>query len=70
VPHHALAAPVGMYRVIGVDTFEHPTEGDYLVGDFDTLEEAKRAADKTGGQANPVYVYDDKGKLRHEAGSK
>ena len=34
-----LKAPKGKFRVVGVDTFAGPTD-DYLIGDFDTVEEA------------------------------
>ena len=61
-------APEGKFRVIGVDTFEGPC-ADYLVGDYDTLEEAAGVCAKHGGQMNPVYVYDDTGKRRLQAGS-
>lgn len=54
-----LVAPLGKYRVIGVDTFEGPT-ADYFIADVNTLEEAIALANKHGGEMNPVYVYDDK----------
>lgn len=55
-----LKAPKGKFRVVGVDTFEGP-RADYLIGDYDTQEEAEAMATKRGGVMNPTYVYDDKG---------
>lgn len=62
-----LKAPIGKYRVVGVDTFEGPC-AEYLIGDFDTELEAKEMAVKRGGIMNPVYVYDDGGKNLFSAG--
>ena len=62
-----LAAPTGRFRVIGVDTFP-ASEGKWLVGDFDTLDEAKKAAarkreESTGsGGFLRFYIYDDRGR--------
>lgn len=56
-----LKAPQGKYRVIGVDTFES-MDADYLIGDFESKEEALKVAEKRGGEMNPTYVYDDTGK--------
>ncbi len=72
-PHQSLAArgqliaPSGMYRVVGVDTFE-AFDADYLVSDVPDFETAKQMADRRAGSMNPVYVYDDNGKLVHEGG--
>ena len=66
-PRNELKAPPGLYRVIGVDTFEGPT-ADYLIGDFASLQKAEKAAQDEGGEMNPCYVYDDKGKMAFEAG--
>lgn len=63
-----LKAPTGKFRVVGVDTFEGPT-ADYLIGDFPSLEEAKQKATESGGEMNPVYVYDSTGKMLFTAGS-
>lgn len=63
-----LKAPTGKFRVVGVDTFEGPT-ADYLIGDYATLDEACSIAAKHGGDMNPVYVYDDKGRYMKEFGS-
>ena len=58
--HTRLVAPTGKYRVVGVDTFEGPT-ADYLIGDYNSLSEAKEACQEHGGQMNPCYVYSDSG---------
>ena len=57
-----LIAPAGMYRVVGVDTFNGPTV-DYLIGDFPDKKQAVATAKRRGGDMNPVYVYDDEGRL-------
>jgi hypothetical protein len=59
-----LKAPTGKTRVVGVDLFDH---GDYLVGDYDTPEEAFKIADghntkRSGSMDNVYYVYDDQGR--------
>jgi len=68
-PRHDLKAPKGMYRVIGVDTFEGPF-ADYLVGDFTSIDEAKKRACQGAGEMNPRYVYDDSGRLAFEVGER
>lgn len=62
MPSNKLKAPKGKFRVIGVDTFE-AFDADYLIGDYNTPRGAIRVAKKKGKNMNPVYVYDDKGKL-------
>jgi hypothetical protein len=63
-----LKAPPKQFRAVGVDTFEAP-DADYLIGDFVSLTQAKEAADRRGQKMNPIYVYDDQGKLVHQAGA-
>lgn len=58
-----LKAPTGKTRVVGVDLFDHD---DYLVGDYDSRDEAFRVADehntrRSGSMDNIYYVYDDEG---------
>ena len=58
-----LKAPAGKTRVVGVDLFDH---GDYLVGDYDTQEEAVNVADannngRKGSMDDVYYVYNDQG---------
>ena len=58
-----LKAPVGKFRVVGVDLFSHE---DYLMGDYDSRAEAYKVADdhntKRSGSMNDIYyVYDDQG---------
>ena len=61
-------APPGKFRVIGVDTFEGPF-ADYPIAVVDTLAEAQELVKIHGGEMNPVYAYDDTGKLVAQAGS-
>lgn len=58
-------APPGKFRVLGVDRFDNE---HYIVGDFDTMEEATsvarlRAKHPNGspGLCDVYYVYDDTG---------
>jgi len=53
-----LTAPKGKFRVVGVDTFDG---GDWVQGDFDTLDAAMAEARSKGGEMTKMYVYDDKG---------
>ncbi len=60
-----LKAPAGKTRVVGVDLFNHE---DYLVGDYDTPEEAFRVSDERNIERKDVmddvyYVYSDEGRL-------
>lgn len=61
-------APKGKFRVIGVDTFDG---GDWVSGDFGTLEKAQEKVDKEtkGAQMLKMYVYDDTGKCVYSGGS-
>ena len=61
-----LKALPGKFRVVGVDTFAHE---DYLVGDFDTKDEAILTAKKRGDVMEKMHVYDDTGKHLFDAGS-
>jgi hypothetical protein len=61
-----LQAPKGKFRVVGVKTFESLTT-DYLIGDFDTLDEAQHVAGMKGRERHPVYVYSDQENLLFEA---
>ena len=58
-----LRAPKGKTRVVGVDLFDHT---DYLVGDFDSRDQAFSVADnhnkeRPGPMYDVYYVYDDEG---------
>ena len=60
-----LSAPVGKFRVIGVDLFSHE---DYLIADCSSQEEAFKIVDEKNAQRENTmsdvwYVYDDKGKF-------
>lgn len=59
-------APQGKIRVVGVDTFSHE---DWLEGDFETEEEAKKHAASCGGVMRKMHVYNDSGKHLFEAGT-
>jgi len=58
-----LKAPKGKIRAVGVDLFDH---SDYLVGDYDSRDEAFRVADEHNAQRSGMmddvyYVYNDEG---------
>lgn len=59
-------APRGKFRVVGVDTFDG---GDWLEGDFPTLEKAKKRASEEGGQMTVMYIYNDNGQCVGRAGT-
>ena len=61
------SAPPGKFRVIGVDTFDGD---DWVEGDFDTLELAKKHVIKsiTGKEMLIMHIYDDRGKHCANAG--
>lgn len=61
-----LKAPRGKYRVVGVDTFDGE---DFLIGDFDSKEEAIQIAHERGGHMRKTHVYSDAGKHIGEGGS-
>lgn len=63
------AAPVGKFRLLGVDTFEGPA-ADFLVGDFNNRAEAIAEATKRAGPMKPMYVYGDDGALVFSAAAK
>lgn len=67
-----LRARKGKYRVVGIDRFEPPGEGHWVVGDYESLEEALAVArdltleaaaySDSPSMATVYYVYDDKGR--------
>ncbi len=61
-------APMGKFRVIGVDTFDG---GDWLDDDFDSLEAAVRHVEALidGKQMLMMYIYDDTGKYLEQRGT-
>ncbi len=61
-----LRAPKSQFHVVGVDVQESQ---EFEVGNFQTLEAAHSAASEKAGVGNPVYVYDDAGRLRIRLGS-
>ncbi len=60
------AAPKGMFRIIGVDTFDGT---DWVEGDYPTKEEAFEVARSKGGQMTMMHVYDDIGNHVRKAGT-
>ena len=64
--------PKGKFRVKGFDTFD-PATGWFMCGDgdFDSLKEAKRHADRETRKTKMLlmHVYDDEGKVRYDAGT-
>lgn len=61
-----LKSDKGKFRVVGVDTFDG---GDWVVGDYDTKEEALAIARAKGGQMTMMYVYDSAGNRIGSAGT-
>lgn len=68
VGNHARQAPMGKFRVLGVDTFEGPF-ADYLIGDYEREHDAILIAKDSAGTMNPVYVYDDRGTVVWHGGT-
>jgi phosphoribosylpyrophosphate synthetase len=63
-----LMAAAGKFRVIGVD-LHNGESGNYLLGEFDTLDAAKDCAKLKAGVASPVFIYNDAGELVVRYGS-
>jgi len=61
-----LKAPPGNFRVIEVDLGQRD---NFVVGDFETLQEAKEAANRRAQVGSPIYIYDDEGELVERYGS-
>ena len=61
-----LKAPKGKYRVVLVDTFDG---GDCILLTTKSKQKALDLANKNGGTMTIVYVYDDKGRQIHKAGT-
>lgn len=51
-------APKGKFRVIGVDTFDG---GDWVEGDYATIQDAINAARSKAGEMTYMHVFDDRG---------
>ena len=62
-----LRAPRGRFRLVGVDTFAGPFE-DFLVGDFEDLDDAKREAVARASRLVPFYIYNERGQMIFSAG--
>lgn len=65
-PDDRRRAPTGLFRVVGYDQYDYL---DYVVGDFNTPEEATRIATARAGEPNGIptsfsdlyFVYNDRG---------
>ena len=67
-PKEALTAPPDRYRVLGVE-ISATSESVFAVGDFDSLDAAKKAAEQKAGTGVPVFIYNDHGELIVRYGS-
>ena len=63
-----LQAPKGKLRVIGVD-LNGAAIANYHLGDFETLQVAKKVAKEKASVGNPIYIYDDNSELVVRYGS-
>jgi hypothetical protein len=62
-----LKAPARSFRVIGVDLSNRAD--NFVIGNFDKLQEAKEAAIRRAQVGTPIYIYDDEGELVERYGS-
>lgn len=60
-----LQAPSTKYRVVGIDTFDGT---DFIIGDYDTFQEATEIAKAKGGTMMKTHVYDSCGLHMFDAG--
>ncbi len=63
-----LQAPTGKFRVIGID-LSGSTAVNYHLGDFETLQTAKKIAKEKASVGNPIFIYNEKGELVVRYGS-
>lgn len=66
-----LKAPKGKFRLVGIDRFEIPGEGHFVIRDYDSFDDARQEAkclnhdaldDSTDASlATVYYVYDENG---------
>lgn len=61
------SAPKGKYRLVSVDTFDG---GDCVIGDYNTLEEARSSSEERTKNAQMMleYVYNDRGQCVYSGG--
>lgn len=64
-----LKAPPGKFRVIAVDTFTRDEDNDWVVGDYDTRDEALTVTRTEGGEMLKTHCYDDQGTHLAEGGT-
>jgi hypothetical protein len=63
-----LTAPPAQFRVLGVEI--HATsESVFSIGDFDSLDAAKKAAKQKAGTGVPIFIYNDHGEFIVRYGS-
>jgi hypothetical protein len=56
-------APAGQFRVVADANFGGPVWGSRIVGDFATLDDARRAVREAGADPNIRHsIYDDQGR--------
>jgi len=67
-PKEDLTAPQTQYRVLGVE-INATSESVFSVGDFDSLDAAKNAAEQKAGPGVPIFIYNDHGELIVRYGS-
>jgi hypothetical protein len=63
-----LTAPHAKYRVLGVE-INATSESVFSIGDFDSLDAAKNAAELKAGTGVPIFIYNDRGELIERFGS-
>jgi hypothetical protein len=67
-PKEALTAPPAQYRVLGVE-INATSESVFSIGDFTSLDTAKKAAEQKAGTGVPIFIYNDHGELIVRYGS-
>ena len=63
-----LTAPPAQYRVLGVE-INATSESVFSIGDFASLDAAKKAAEQKAGTGVPIFIYNDHGELIVRYGS-
>jgi hypothetical protein len=63
-----LTAPPGRFRVLGVE-INATAESICSIGDFDSLDAAKKAAEQKAATGFPIFIYNDHGELIVRYGS-
>lgn len=63
-----LTAPPAQYRVLGVE-IQATSESVFSIGDFASLDAAKKAAEQKACTGVPIFIYNDHGELVVRYGS-